>query len=291
MCLESLGGAGAGIIDMSEPGCRRRLRGEESWRRSEAHLRDGLQRRRLDGGLHGHQALELRRGSDPAASGDAIAEYEQFFGLGVDGLRLDAVHALVDESGKVLGVVPYIALQLKAISGSFSMSIWETAASLYSDQALAFSFMPFCAASLTIFSLWPLATMRMATTTGPISRATNHASARALTISTRSRIAKNDPAAMNSAFVNSNGAATNSSMLNMSANTIEPAAAAVVPVFNSSFGFRSVGTGHSPEELAGVLITEALATDEPRARDRDRVARAGGPGRGGPGRPRAAGGR
>ena len=30
--------------------------------------------------------LELRRGSDPAAWGSAIAEYEQFFGLGVDGL-------------------------------------------------------------------------------------------------------------------------------------------------------------------------------------------------------------
>ena len=29
--------------------------------------------------------LELRRGSDPAAWGNAIAEYEQFFGLGVDG--------------------------------------------------------------------------------------------------------------------------------------------------------------------------------------------------------------
>ena len=54
------------------------------------------------------------------------------------------------------------------------------------------------------------------------------------------------PAPMNSAFVSNNGAATKSSMLNMSANTIEPAAAAVVPVFNSSFGFRSVGTGNKP---------------------------------------------
>ncbi len=34
-------------------------------------------------------ALELRRGSDPAAWGNAIAEYEQFFGLGVDGLFSD----------------------------------------------------------------------------------------------------------------------------------------------------------------------------------------------------------
>jgi len=33
--------------------------------------------------------LELRRGSDPAAWGNAIAEYEQFFGLGVDGLFSD----------------------------------------------------------------------------------------------------------------------------------------------------------------------------------------------------------
>ncbi len=33
--------------------------------------------------------LELRRGSDPAAWGDAIAEYEQFFGLGVDGVFSD----------------------------------------------------------------------------------------------------------------------------------------------------------------------------------------------------------
>ncbi|HYH89044.1 MAG TPA: glycerophosphodiester phosphodiesterase [Solirubrobacteraceae bacterium] len=33
--------------------------------------------------------LELRRGGDPAAWGDAIAEYEGFFGLGVDGLFSD----------------------------------------------------------------------------------------------------------------------------------------------------------------------------------------------------------
>ena len=34
-------------------------------------------------------ALELRRGADPAAWGNAIAEYEQFFGLGVDGVFSD----------------------------------------------------------------------------------------------------------------------------------------------------------------------------------------------------------
>jgi len=34
-------------------------------------------------------ALELRRGADPAAWGSAIAEYEQFFGLGVDGVFSD----------------------------------------------------------------------------------------------------------------------------------------------------------------------------------------------------------
>lgn len=33
--------------------------------------------------------LELRSGSDPAAWGGAIAEYEQFFGLGVDGVFSD----------------------------------------------------------------------------------------------------------------------------------------------------------------------------------------------------------
>jgi len=33
--------------------------------------------------------LELRRGSDPAAYGDAFSEYEQFYGLGVDGLFAD----------------------------------------------------------------------------------------------------------------------------------------------------------------------------------------------------------
>src|SRR6185295_2700266 len=54
------------------------------------------------------------------------------------------------------------------------------------------------------------------------------------------------PAAMNSAFVSNNGAATNKSTLKTSAKAIEPAAAAVVPFFNSSFGFRSVGTGNNP---------------------------------------------
>ncbi|MDQ3722129.1 MAG: glycerophosphodiester phosphodiesterase [Actinomycetota bacterium] len=38
---------------------------------------------------NGFLALELRRGSDPAAWGDAIAEYELFFGLGVDGVFSD----------------------------------------------------------------------------------------------------------------------------------------------------------------------------------------------------------
>ena len=33
--------------------------------------------------------LELRRGTDPNAYGNAIAEYEQFFALGVDGLFSD----------------------------------------------------------------------------------------------------------------------------------------------------------------------------------------------------------
>ncbi len=38
---------------------------------------------------NGFLPLELRRGSDPAAWGNAIAEYEQFFGLGVDGVFSD----------------------------------------------------------------------------------------------------------------------------------------------------------------------------------------------------------
>src|SRR4029079_7673898 len=54
------------------------------------------------------------------------------------------------------------------------------------------------------------------------------------------------PAAMNSAFVSNNGAATNSSTLKISAKMIEPAAAAVVPFFNSSFDFFCVGTGNKP---------------------------------------------
>jgi glycerophosphoryl diester phosphodiesterase len=33
--------------------------------------------------------LELRSSADPNAYGDAIAEYEQFYGLGVDGLFAD----------------------------------------------------------------------------------------------------------------------------------------------------------------------------------------------------------
>ena len=33
--------------------------------------------------------LELRRGSDPAAYGNAFAEYAQFFALGVDGVFSD----------------------------------------------------------------------------------------------------------------------------------------------------------------------------------------------------------
>ena len=33
--------------------------------------------------------LELRSSTDPAAYGNAIAEYEQFFGLGVDGVFSD----------------------------------------------------------------------------------------------------------------------------------------------------------------------------------------------------------
>ena len=41
-------------------------------------------------------ALELRRGADPAAWGDAIAEYEQFFGLGVDGLFSDHPDTAID---------------------------------------------------------------------------------------------------------------------------------------------------------------------------------------------------
>ena len=33
--------------------------------------------------------LELRSSADPAAYGDALAEYEQFYALGVDGLFSD----------------------------------------------------------------------------------------------------------------------------------------------------------------------------------------------------------
>jgi glycerophosphoryl diester phosphodiesterase len=33
--------------------------------------------------------LELRSGADPSAYGRAFAEYDQFFGLGVDGLFTD----------------------------------------------------------------------------------------------------------------------------------------------------------------------------------------------------------
>src|SRR6476659_4187010 len=43
------------------------------------------------------------------------------------------------------------------------------------------------------------------------------------------------PAAMKSAFVSNNGAATKSNTLKISAKTIEPAAAAVVPFLSSSF--------------------------------------------------------
>src|SRR6266850_4473647 len=44
------------------------------------------------------------------------------------------------------------------------------------------------------------------------------------------------PVAMKRALVNSSGAATNRRTLKISAKTIEPAAAAVVPFFNSSLG-------------------------------------------------------
>src|SRR5438045_5663110 len=54
------------------------------------------------------------------------------------------------------------------------------------------------------------------------------------------------PAAMNSALVSNSGAATKSSMLNISANMIELAAAAVVPFFNSSLARFCVGTGNRP---------------------------------------------
>ena len=40
--------------------------------------------------------LELRRGSDPGAWGNAIAEYEQFFALGVDGVFSDHADTAVD---------------------------------------------------------------------------------------------------------------------------------------------------------------------------------------------------
>ena len=54
------------------------------------------------------------------------------------------------------------------------------------------------------------------------------------------------PAAMNSAFVSSKGAATKSNTLKISANTMELAAAAVVPFFNSSRDRFCVGTGNRP---------------------------------------------
>ena len=40
--------------------------------------------------------LELRHGSDPVAWGDAIAEYVQFFGLGVDGVFSDYADTAVE---------------------------------------------------------------------------------------------------------------------------------------------------------------------------------------------------
>jgi glycerophosphoryl diester phosphodiesterase len=43
--------------------------------------------------------LELRSSTDPAAYGDAIAEYEQFFGLGVDGVFSDNPDTAVEARG------------------------------------------------------------------------------------------------------------------------------------------------------------------------------------------------
>jgi glycerophosphoryl diester phosphodiesterase len=43
--------------------------------------------------------VELRRGSDPAFYGDAIAEYEQFFALGVDGVFSDNPDTAVEARG------------------------------------------------------------------------------------------------------------------------------------------------------------------------------------------------
>jgi glycerophosphoryl diester phosphodiesterase len=43
--------------------------------------------------------LELRSSTDPAAYGNAIAEYEQFFGLGVDGLFSDNPDTAVEARG------------------------------------------------------------------------------------------------------------------------------------------------------------------------------------------------
>jgi glycerophosphoryl diester phosphodiesterase len=43
--------------------------------------------------------VELRRGSDPAFYGDAIAEYEQFFALGVDGVFSDNPDTAVEVRG------------------------------------------------------------------------------------------------------------------------------------------------------------------------------------------------
>jgi glycerophosphoryl diester phosphodiesterase len=43
--------------------------------------------------------LELRSSADPAAYGNAIAEYEQFFALGVDGLFTDNTDTAVEARG------------------------------------------------------------------------------------------------------------------------------------------------------------------------------------------------
>jgi glycerophosphoryl diester phosphodiesterase len=50
--------------------------------------------------------LELRRGSDPAAWGNAIAEYEQFFALGVDGVFSDYADTAVDARDGALDEAP-----------------------------------------------------------------------------------------------------------------------------------------------------------------------------------------
>ena len=43
--------------------------------------------------------LELRSSADPAAYGNAFAEYEQFFALGVDGLFSDNSDTAVEARG------------------------------------------------------------------------------------------------------------------------------------------------------------------------------------------------